>query len=66
MPRPASKDDELRLTAEEETEPIRLRLEDSLAGRVTPLAEWSAKFRVRHNIPEGAKAMTHEEASRPP
>ena len=54
------------LTPEEEIKAIRLGLEDSFAGRVTPLAEWSAKFRTRHNIPEGAKAMTHEEALRLP
>ena len=57
-------DEDFLLTPEEETEAIRLGLEDSFAGRVTPLAEWSAKFRARHNIPEGSKAMTHEEAMR--
>ena len=57
---------EVELTQEEEIEAIRLGLEDSFAGRVTPLAEWSARFRARHNIPEGARAMTHEEALRLP
>ncbi len=57
---------EIELSPEEEAEAIRLGLEDSFAGRVTPLAEWSARFRARHNIPEGAKAMTHEEALRLP
>lgn len=39
-------------------------LEDSLAGRVTPLAEWDAKFRARHDIPAGVNVepMSHEEA----
>ncbi len=59
-------DEDFVLTPEEETEAIRLGLEDSFAGRVTPLAEWSAKFRARHHIPEGAKPMTHEEAMRLP
>lgn len=53
---------EIELSPEEEAEAIRLGLEDSFAGRVTPLAEWSARFRARHNIPKGARAMTHEEA----
>ncbi len=57
---------ETELSLEEEAEAIRLGLEDSFAGRVTPLAEWSARFRARHNIPEGARAMTHEEALRLP
>ena len=52
------------LTPEEETEAINLGLDDSFAGRVTPLAEWSAKVRARHNLPEGVKAMTHEELMR--
>ena len=55
-------DEELMLTLEEEDEAICLALDDSFAGRVTPLAEWSAKFRARHNIPEGIAPMTHEEA----
>ena len=59
-------DEDRTLAAEEEIEAIRLGLEDSFAGRVTPLAEWSAKFRARHNILEGTQAMTHEEALRLP
>jgi len=59
-------DEEQMLSSQEEAEAISLGLDDSFAGRVTPLAEWSAKFRARHNIPEGAKAMTHEEARRLP
>ncbi len=57
---------EVELSPEEEAEAIRLGLEDSFAGRVTPFAEWSARFRARHNIPDGARAMTHEEALRLP
>ena len=55
-------DEDLLLIPEEKSEAISLGLDDSFAGRVRPLAEWSAKFRARHNIPEGIKAMTHEEA----
>ena len=55
-------EEELRaLSPEEEAEAIRLGLEDSFAGRVTPLAEGGAKVRARHNLPEGAKAMSQEE-----
>jgi hypothetical protein len=57
---------ETDLTPEEEAEAISIGLDASFAGRVTPLAEWSAKFRARHNIPEGIKPMTHEEAMRLP
>ena len=66
MSYPASQDEERILTAKEEAEAISLGLDASFAGRVTPLAEWSAKFRARHNIPEGTRAMTHEEALRLP
>ena len=59
-------DEDFLLTPEEEAEAISLGLDDSFVGRVTPLAKWSAKFRAWHNIPEGAKAMTHEEAMRLP
>ena len=56
-------EEELRaLSPEDEGEAISLGLDDSFAGRVTPLAEWSAKVRARHNLPEGVKAMSHEEA----
>lgn len=47
---------------EREAEAIRRGLEDSLAGRVTPLAAWDAKFRARHNIPAGVEPMSDEEA----
>ncbi len=57
---------ETELSPEEEAEAISLGLDDSFAGRVTPLAEWSANFHARHNIPEGIKPMTHEEALRLP
>ena len=57
---------ETELSPEEEAEAISLGLDDSFAGRVTPLAEWSTKFRARHNIPEGITPMTHEEARRLP
>ena len=57
---------ETELSPEEEAEAISIGLDASFAGRVTPLAEWSAKFRARHNIPEGVKPMTHEEAMRLP
>lgn len=57
---------ETELSPEEEAEAISIGLDASFAGRVTPLAEWSARFRARHNIPEGARAMTHEEAMRLP
>ena len=53
---------ETELSPEEEAEAISIGLDASFAGRVTPLAEWSARFRARHNIPEGVKPMTHEEA----
>lgn len=63
---PLSDDDFLVLTPEEESEAICLALDDSFAGRVTPLAEWSAKVRARHNLPEGIAPMTHEEAMQVP
>ena len=51
-------------TRERDAQAIAEGLEDSLAGRVSPLAEWDAKFRARHNIPADFKAepMSHEEA----
>lgn len=52
---------ETELSPEEEAEAISLGLDDSFAGRVTPLAEWSAKVRARHNLPEGGKVMSAEE-----
>ena len=54
------------LTPEEEDEAICLALDDSFAGRITPLAEWSAKVRARHNLPQGIAPMTHEEAMQVP
>ncbi len=57
---------EIELSPEEEAEAISIGLDASFAGRVTPLAEWRAKFRARHNIPGGIKPMTHEEAMRLP
>ena len=55
-------DEELQaLNPEDEGEAISLGLDDSFAGRVTPLAEWSAKVRARHNLPEGGKIMSDEE-----
>ncbi|MGI4789048.1 MAG: hypothetical protein ACRYFS_09385 [Janthinobacterium lividum] len=55
-------DEELQaLNPENEDEAICLGLDASFAGRVTPLAEWSAKVRARHNLPEGGKVMSHEE-----
>lgn len=57
---------EIELSSEEEAEAISIGLDAGFAGRVTPLAEWSARFRARHNIPEGVKPMTHEEAMRLP
>ncbi len=49
---------------ERDVQAISEGLEDSLAGRVTPLAEWDAKFRARHNIPAdvSVEPMSHEEA----
>ncbi len=55
-------EEELRaMNPEDESEAISLGLDDSFAGRVTPLAEWSAKVRARHNLPERASEMTPEE-----
>ena len=60
-------DEELQaLNPEDEGEAISLGLDDSFAGRVTPLAEWSAKVRARHNLPKGITPMTHEEAMQVP
>lgn len=56
-------DEELRaLDPEDEGEAISVGLDALFAGRVTPAAEWSAKFRARHNIPEGGRPMSHEDA----
>ncbi len=55
-------DEELKAQdPEDEGEAISLGLDASFAGRVTPLAEWSAKVRARHNLPEGGKVMSDEE-----
>ena len=48
---------------EREAEAVLEGLADSLAGRATPLAQWDAKFRARHNIRAGAKPMSDEEAT---
>ena len=55
-------EEELRaMNPEDEGEAISFGLDASFAGRVTPLAEWSAKVRARHNLPEGGKIMSDEE-----
>ena len=60
-------DEELRaMDPEDEGEAISLGLDDSFAGRVTSAPEWSAKFRAQHNIPEGGRPMSHEDAKRVP
>jgi len=56
-------DDALERAAHErEVEAVLEGLADSHAGRVTPLAEWDAKFRAQHNIRAGAEPMSDEEA----
>ena len=47
---------------EREVEAVLGGLDDSFAGRVTPLAEWDAKFRAKYNIQADVEPMTHEEA----
>jgi len=51
-----------RAAHEREVEAVLEGLADSHAGRVTPLAEWDAKFRAQHNIRAGAEPMSDEEA----
>lgn len=63
---PLGDEEFLVLTPEEENEAICLALDDSFAGRTTPLAEWSAKVRARYNLPKGIAPMTHEEAMQVP
>lgn len=63
---PLTEEELKAIDPEDEGEAISVGLDASFAGRVTPLAEWSAKVRARHNLPEGAKAMSHEEAMRLP
>lgn len=55
-----------RAAHEREVEAVLEGLADSLAGRVTPLADWDAKFRARHNIHAGAVPMSDEEAQNLP
>ena len=56
-------DDALERAAHErEVEAVLEGLTDSLAGRVTPLAEWDARFRAKYNIRAGAEPMSDEEA----
>ena len=56
-------DEEMRaLDPEDEGEAISVGLDAMYAGRVTPAAEWSAKFRARHNIPAGGRPMPDEDA----
>ena len=43
-------------------EGIRQGLADSAAGRVTPLAEWDARFRAKHNIPWDVAPLSDVEA----
>ena len=47
---------------EREVEAVLEGLAISHAGRVTPLAEWDAKFRAQHNVRAGAEPMSDEEA----
>lgn len=51
-----------RAAHEREVKAVLEDLADSLAGRVTPLTEWGAEFRARHNIRAGAVPMSDEEA----
>ena len=51
-----------RAAHEREVEAVLEGLADSHAGRVTPLADWDAKFRARHNIRAGAEPMSDQEA----
>ena len=46
---------------EREVEAVLEGLADSHAGRVTPLAEWDAKFRARHSIPANLEPLSEEE-----
>ena len=43
-------------------EGIRQGLADSAAGRVTPLAEWDAKFRAKHSTPPDIVPLSDAEA----
>ena len=55
-------DDALERAAHErEVEAVLEGLADSHAGRVTPLAEWDAKFRARHSIPANLEPLSEEE-----
>ena len=50
-----------RAAHEREVEAVLEGLADSHAGRVTPLAEWDAKFRARHSIPANLEPLSEEE-----
>ena len=43
-------------------EGVRRGLDDSAAGRTTPLKEWDDRMRVKHDIPSDAKPLTNAEA----
>lgn len=58
---PLTEEELKAMDPEDEGEAISLGLDASFAGRVTPLAEWSAKVRARHNLPEMATTMSQEE-----
>ncbi len=51
-----------RAAHEREVEAVLVGLEDSKAGRLTPLADWEAKFRAKHNIRADVEPMTDQEA----
>ncbi len=51
-----------RAAHECEVEAILMGLEDSMAGRVTPLADWEARFRSKHHIRGDVEPMTDLEA----
>ena len=50
-----------RAAHEREVEAVLEGLADSHACRVTPLAEWDAKFRARHSIPANLEPLSEEE-----
>ena len=43
-------------------EGVRQGLEDSRAGRATPLEEWDAQMRAKYGIPRDVKPLTDAEA----
>ena len=46
---------------ERDVQAILAGLEDSLAGRARPVAEWDAEFRARYNIPTNLEPLSEEE-----